>query len=101
MYANSCETVQAFHQFQNSTFELTKVQNDNNTRDIRDLSVMTQDIFERLSDLSLNQEQESFISAYLQSAMDKIALSFQESASNTADLLMMIEDIKAINCSKT
>lgn len=97
MYANSCETVQVFHQFRNSTFKLAKIQNDNNTRDIQDLTVMSQNIFERLPVLGLEEDQEKYIETSLQEALDKIAVSFQESATNTADLLMMIEDIKKLS----
>lgn len=97
MYANSCETVQVFHQFRNSTFKLAKSQNDSNTRDIEALGKMTQDIFARLPTLGLDEDQEKFIKSSLQGALDKIALSFQESATNTADLLIMIEEIKELS----
>ena len=97
MYANSCETVQVFNQFRTSTFKLARAQNDGNTRDIAELSAMTQDIFDRLPGLGLDEDQERYIESSLQGALDKIALSFQESATNTADLLMMIEDIKELS----
>ena len=58
---------------------------------------MTQDIFDRLPGLGLDEDQEKYIESSLQGALDKIAVSFQESATNTADLLMMIEDIKELS----
>lgn len=97
MYANSCETVEVFQQFKNSTFKLAKIQNDNNTRDMKELSEMTQGIFERLPGLGLDEDQESYIEKSLQGALDKIAVSFQDSAKNTADFLTMVEEIKDLN----
>lgn len=97
MYINSCETVQVFYQFHTSTFELAKAQNDNTTQDIQWLTAITQSIFESLPGLGLDEKQKNFIDTSLQKALDKTAVSFQESAKNTADLLMMLEDIKELS----
>ncbi|MBE1300051.1 MAG: hypothetical protein GJ680_09125 [Alteromonadaceae bacterium] len=97
MYSNACDTILAFNQFRTALFKLAKAQNEHNTAALNDLIDMKTRIFDSLPTLGLDDDQERFIETALDDALEKVALSFQESSTHTAGLLLTVEDVKTLS----